>query len=248
MSGAAGRITAAIDPLVPEYAKARAIVADNLQNVVTPMEQGQVGKLSRSDDFAEQSRTLLPRKPLDVNENVIEKTAQTIGNQDPKVLARFLAQDLRADFNESNQGTNPMGGAQWAKLVADNQQQRANLAAALKSAGADPQPISDVLDVFGAQAYKPPVNSATTANAAEAAKLGGALSLLTRPFTAMPEMVDNWRNGLATRQLVQALASGANTVDDLAGLARVNGTYVPTKQQMLVNLLLANQSAQSVDQ
>jgi hypothetical protein len=236
-SNAAGAITSTVDPLSPDYAKARAIVADNMQNNVTPLEQGQVGKLSRSDDFGAQSRELLPRKPLDVNENVIANTAGQIGAQDPQIMPQFLAQALRSDFNESNQGNNPMGGSQFAKLTADNPQQKSNLLQALNSAGADPGPLNDALDIFNAQGYKPPVNSATTANAAESAKLGGVLSMLSRPTQAIPGLVDNWRNGLSTKYLAQALSSGGNTVDDITSLARANGTYNPLQQQLMINLL-----------
>lgn len=248
LTAASSKITGAVDPIFPDYAKARQVVADNMQQNVEPMEASQIGKLSRSDNFGEQSRALLPRKPLDVNENVVSRTAQTIGAQDPEILPKVLAQDLRADFNESNQGTNPMGGAQWAKLVADNQQQRANLIQAIKETGADPTPVTDALDVFHAQGYKPAVNSATTANASEAAKLSGTLSLLTRPLQAAPDMVDSWRNGWSSRQLAQALSSGGSTVDDLAGLARTNGTYNPSMQQMMINLLLGSQQPQPQSQ
>ncbi len=241
--GAATAITGAIDPVVPDYAKARGIVAQNMKQVVEPMEASQVGKLARSDDFRQQVGTLLPEAPLDVNPSVVARTASTIGAQNPDILARTLAQYLRGTFSEANQsntgGQNAFGGAKFAAKVAGNPMQEENLVQALKSAGAKPDALQDALAIFRAQGMKPPVNSATTANAAEAAKMGGIVNLLARPVTAAPQMVDNWRNGWATKALAEALSDPAG-LKMISELARQNGTYSPTQQQLMVNLLNAN--------
>jgi len=242
MSAARDKIVAAADAAFPDYAKARATVAKNMQENVVPMEQSQVGKLSRSDDFEAQARTFLPRKPKDVNEAVVERTVDTINEQDPSIIRRFLAQDLRGDFNEANQGTNPMGGAQFGKLVADNPQQRANLIAALRKSGAPVEPFENALDIFHAQNYKPPVNSATVANANEQNLMSGRRIADVLMGRIRP-MVDNWRNGWATSGMAEALAAGPDTVTRIEELARANGVHDPMKQQILINLLLSNQAA-----
>lgn len=242
MSAARDKIVSAADAAFPDYAKARAIVAQNMQENVIPMEQSQVGKLSRSDDFEAQARTFLPRKPKDVNEAVVERTVDTINEQDPDIIRHFLAQDLRGDFNEANQGTNPMGGAQFGKLVADNPQQRANLIAALRKSGAPIEPFENALDIFHAQNYKPPVNSATMANANEQSLMSGRRVADVLMGRVRP-MVDNWRNGWATKGMADALAAGPDTVMRIEELARANGVHDPMKQQMLINLLLSNQAA-----
>ena len=235
-SGAANKITGTVDPVIPEYAKARALIADNMQNNVIPMEQSQIGKLARSDDFATQAQELLPRKPLDVNQHVIDRTLNTIRTPaDPDIGKQFLGQALRADFNESNQGVNAMGGSQFAKLVSDNPQQRQNLVQALQSSGADSGGLENLLDIFKAQGYKPPVNSATTANASELSAMGGRF--FTHPLETIGMGVDSWRNGMAAKDLARALASGGDSVSDINNLARANGAYSPVKQQMLINLL-----------
>ena len=243
-SAAAQRITATIDPLVPAYAKARSIIADNMRNNVEPMEASQVGKLSRSDEFAAQGNTLLPQKPLDVTPQVIDRTAKTINAQDPNIMRQFVAQFLRGNFNESNQanigGANVFGGSKFAAQVAGNSAQEANLMQALKSAGANPEQTQVALQIFRAQGMKPTVNSATTANATEGGLLnGGKLAdFATRPWRAIPGLLDNWRNGWAGQGLSGAL-SDENSIERIMELSRTNGRYNPTQQQVMRGLLNA---------
>lgn len=240
----ARQITDAIDPVNPAYAKARAVVADNMQNVVTPMEASQVGKLSRSDDFGQQTAALLPEKPLDVTPQVIDRTASTIGAQDPTILRDVLAQHLRGQFNEANQsniaGPNVFGGSKFAAKIGGNPGQADNLNAAVTASGGDAKALADALDVFKAQGMKPAVNSATASNLNEASLLGGQklTDVVMRPWRAIPGAVDNWRNGWSTKALAEALASptGLETIQELA---RMNGAYSPSKQQVLANILRA---------
>lgn len=244
-AGAATRITGAVDPVVPDYARARAIVAQNMQDNVVPMEASQVGKLSRSDAFPAQAEALLPNKPMDVTPQVVERTTNTINAQDPNIMRQFVAQYLRGQFNEANQqnmgGPNVFGGSKFAAQVAGNPAQEANLVQALTSAGANPAQMMEALQIFRAQGMKPPVNSATTTNAAEGAALGGGVgNFIKNPISNTMGLIDKYRNGGAAQQLARALSSGASSVDDLAALARANGTYNPLQQQVLANLLMAN--------
>lgn len=245
--GATGQILGPVDAQFPDYAKARGIVAQNMRDVVTPMQEGQVGKLSRSDDFGKQAAALLPEKPLDVTPQVVRKTVDTLGTVDANIVPELIAQHLRGTFNESNGGgiaNNPMGGYNFAKKVADNPMQRENLIEALRASGKSPTPLIDSLDIFQAQGMKPPVNSATAANVAEGSLMGGArpLDLVTRPFSAVGRASDAWRNGWATKALAKALAD-PNSVERLQELARTNGAHDPVKQQLLINLLLNQQSS-----
>lgn len=246
---AASAITGAVDPVVPAYGKARRIVADNMQNVVEPMEQGQIGKLAGSDVFPTQAETLLPNKPTDVTPQVIQNTANAINPQDPNVMRQFVAQFLRSQYNEASQqniaGPNVFGGSKFAAQVAGNPAQEQNLVAALTSSGATPDQMMSAIQIFRAQGMKPPVNSATAANANEGAAMAGGLGGFTRnPISTALGLVtgpiDSWRNGSAASDLAAALSSGGNSVNDLAGLARVNGAYNPTQQQVMANLLKAS--------
>ncbi len=235
------------DAAAPEYATARDIVARNMRENVIPMEDSQIGKLSRSDDFKQQSSAFLPDAPADVTPSVVARTAETIGAQDPDIIKRFLAQDMRRKFAEANQrnvgGENAFGGSKFAANVAGNVDQEANLLAAIKASGAPTENFSDAMSIFRAQGYKPPVNSATIANADEANKAAGWLGAVSSPFKAIPTAVSKWRNGMASADLAKAIAAQDGTGPlRVEELARINGVHDPIKQQMLINLLLSNQA------
>lgn len=250
MEAARDKIVAAADTAYTDYAKARAIVAKNMQEKVVPLEQGQVGKLARSDDFKAQSSAFLPDAPADVTPDVVKNTANVIGVQDPDILKRFLAQDLRRKFNEANQqnvgGENVFGGSKFAASVAGNPAQEANLMAAIDAAGAPTAPFNDALSVFRAQGFKPSVNSATSANLGESGSMAGnkLVNMLLNPVKTVNGVADSWRNGWASSDLAKALSAGPDTVLRLEELARLNGTHDPIKQQMLINALLGNQANQ----
>jgi len=244
-SKASGLITSTVDRLNPDYAKARATVADNMRNVVEPMEASQVGKLSRTDDFGQQARALLPTAPADVTPQVVSRTVGTVNAQDPNIMRQFVAQFLRGQYDEASQqntaGPNVGGGAKFAALVAGNPQQEQNLVSALTSSGANPAQMVEALKIFRAQGMKPGVNSATMSNAQElSAQAGGIGGFLKNPISNTLGILDSWRNGGASSELARALGSGGSTVETLQGLGRVNGAYDPVQQQLLANLLAAN--------
>jgi hypothetical protein len=201
-AAASRRITNAVDPLFPDYATARSIYEANQNNVVRPMEQGQIGKLASSDNFRTQANTLLPDAPMDVTPGVVGNTLGQIGAVDPNIGSQFLGQYLRGTFNEANQdgmaGGNPMGGAKFAAKVAGNPMQADNLTQAVNSVGADPLSLGNALEVFGAQGMRPPTNSATVFNANEASLLSGPMKWLTAKG-------ENWTNGLAAKDIARAL-------------------------------------------
>ena len=98
--------------------------------------------------------------------------------------------------------------------------------------------MSDALAIFRAQGMKPTVNSATTANAAETGLLGGGklTDFMTRPWKAVPGLLDSWRNGWATDGLAEALGD-PKSIERLQELARSNGKHNPQQQILLRGLL-----------
>ena len=239
-------ITSTVDPLVPEYAQARQIVSDNLKNVVTPMQQSPVGKLTRSDDFAQQAGTLLPEKPMDQGPGVTANVVKTLTAQDPSIVRRFTAQYLRDMMNEANQqgsgGLNVRGGANFAGKVAGNPTQESNLMTAVNGGGAPINPLAQALESFRAQGMKPEVNSATTTNAAESGALNKTSLWAYHPImaagAAIPAAIDKLRLGIGAKEMAKALAA-PDSVGEIMKMARANGTYSPMKQQILANLLNA---------
>jgi hypothetical protein len=256
LGGHVRKLDALIQEVSPAIREGRAKYAQISKEVVDPLINSQVGKLTRSDEFQTQAGTLLPEKPMDVTPSVLDRTIKQLNQQDPEITRRFLAQYLRGTFNESNGGgvgNNAFGGYQFAKKVADNPVQKENLIQALKSSGANPAPVVDALDIFRAQGMKPPVNSATTANAAEAAAMSQKklIDALLHPVAVAPGYLagktDLWRNGMATKEMAKALAD-PNSVERLAELARANGTYSPLTQQMLAQMLLASRANSTTQQ
>jgi len=237
MQQAKDKLLTAADTAFPDYAKARGIVAKNMQDVVVPMQQSQVGKLAGSPNqdltFNQQAGALLPEKPMDVTPQVIARTRDTIAQQDPNIMRELIAQYLRGTMNESAQGQNPNGGAQFAAKVSANPTQAANLAEALK--GTNQAPLNDMLSIFKAQGMRPEAGSQTAANMAEQASLGdlklpqtmiGAAKI---PF----DWITKYRNASASSDLAKAFSEGnrgKSSIDALSELARTNGKYDPVKQ------------------
>ena len=248
-SDASGLITSTVDPVVPDYAKARAIIAANMKNNVEPMQASQVGKLSESNNFVNQANSLLPEKPMDVTPAVIDKTAGLIGAQDPTILPRFAAQHLRGTFNEANQdlqnGSNQFGGAKFAAKVAGNETQAANLQQLLSSSGVNPQPLLDALGVFKAQGNRPAVGSATTFNNGETGLLsghGGIMSMVGKPLQLPGLLAEKFSYATSTKALSDALIPSGMTVEKFQSLARANGAYSPTQQAAFAAALKASQA------
>lgn len=248
LGGHVKNLDSLIQEVSPAIREGRAKYAQISKEVVDPLKVSQVGKLTRSDDFRQQASTLLPENPLDVTPAVIDRTIKTISAQDPDITRKLLAQYLRGTFNESNGGgvsSNAMGGYQFAKKVADNPGQQANLVQAIESSGAKSAPLLDALEVFRAQGQRPGVNSATQSNLDEASALGGKkfADALLHPVKVAPGYisgkVDSYRNGAAAKELAKVL-SDPNSVQRIQELARSNGTYNPLTQQMLAQMLLAS--------
>ena len=253
-AGQAGKasklITSTVDPISPDYAKARGIVAANMRNVVEPMEAGQVGKLSGSNDMTKQAGDLLPENPMDVTPAVVAKTAQTIGAQDPTIMQRFAAQYLRGTFNNADQslqnGPNQFGGAKFAAKIAGNETQGQNLTQLLSSSGANPMGLQDALSVWRAQGTRPAPGSMTSFNNGEHGLLSGEGSfaaMVGKPL-ALPGLLMNKLNyGAATKDLSAAIKPDGMTVERFKELARANGAYSPMEQAKFAALLRASYGA-----
>jgi hypothetical protein len=241
-SSAAKAITDAIDPIFPDYAKARSIIAKNRADVVEPMQQGQVGKLAGTDDFVGQAGALLPSKPMDVTPPVVAKTAATLA--DPELLRKFIRQHLEGNFNESAQdlqgGPNQFGGAKFAAQVAGNDTQRANLTQLLSSSGANPRGLLDALQVWRAQGTRPQPGSMTSFNNGELGLLSGegsAAAMVGKPFQLPGLLMNKLNYAFATKDLAEAIKPTGMTVEKFRELARANGAYSPSEQAAFAALL-----------
>lgn len=237
-------ITTTADAASPEYARARATVAANRQNVVDPMQQSPVGDIAASrgnptfpasaeQAMRSQSEILMPQAPRALDPMTIRKTVATISKQDPQAAAAWTRQNLEAIFNESAQanvgGANQWGGAKFAAQLAGNPAQRDNLQALIESTGGRPAWVgfNRMLEVMEAQGKRlaPGSNTARDIRTGEnlgAAGLGGAPAVAASP-TRLGSIVYDWyqnfRFGKNTAEMARILVD-PKSVDLMQRLAK----------------------------
>mgnify|MGYP002133938319 CR=1 FL=1 len=144
----------------------------------------------------------------------------------------------------------------WLKMasvfpdVAGNPEQRAILLAAVERAyGPEPaRGLSRLLDVFEAQQYRPPSNSATAVRTElrDASQTGGVQAAgraVTRPLTTAGEALERWRAAGSTEDLARMLTSREGLAR-LRVLARVGETGLPNIVSGLLNMQRGRVAAQ----
>ena len=181
-------LKAVADRASPDYAQARAIVAQNQRDVVQPMRNSPVGDIAETGAapgqqrppaetmMVQQSGILMPESPRALNPKTIRESIATLNAQDPNAARDFARQNIQAIFNESTQklqgGANQWGAAKFASKIAgnvDEQQmlsQRDNLQALIESVGG-PQAwrgFNRMLEVFEAQGKRHAPGSQTEFN------------------------------------------------------------------------------------
>jgi hypothetical protein len=154
----------------PEYQTALNVQASRRQDVLSPLENGPVGKLAATDDTRAAVGAVLPKNPLPGSEQEVAKTVMRIGEKDPDLAATLVRLGLADDFSTATSklvgGDNYYGGARFAKEVAGKPQTEANLQAALRALpdGRNPETFSDLVDVLRATGRRKPQGSATSFN------------------------------------------------------------------------------------
>lgn len=218
-------LVSAVDATIPEYAQARAIVAQNRQNVVNPMQASPVGDIARTaGQTAEvamgmQRGILMPQAPAALNPGTIQYTARTLAGQNQQALPRFTRQSLQSQFDEAAQnlvgGANQWGGAKFAAQTAGNPSQRANLDALLEATGG-PQAregFANFLQVMEAQGKRHAVGSQTEFNRQISGNLStqgaaGVLALAASPgrlANVAKDWYDAYRYGANTAEMARVL-------------------------------------------
>ena len=245
LDGANTRIKTIADAASPDYAQARAIVAQNRQQVVKPMENSPVGDIARTGGPAggprpsgetmmvQQSNVLMPSSPRALDPLTIHSTVNTLSKQDPRVAAQWTRQNLEGIFNEATQanvgGANQWGGAKFASQVAGNQSQRDNLQALVEATSGKQawNGFNRMLEVMEAQGKRlaPGSNTARDIRTGEnlsGAGIGGAPAVAASPTAAM-NVVYNWyqnfRYGKNTAEMARILTD-PKSVDLMKQLAK----------------------------
>lgn len=236
--GARRTLTTQLDAVSPDYAQARAIVANNRQTVVNPMQASPVGDIARTagqtaeNAMAAQRQILMPPAPSALDPNTIRYTAGLLNQQSPTTLRDFTRQGLLSQYDEATQGLvsgpNQWGGAKFAAQVAGNPSQKANLQALVESAGGQRawEGFNNFLQVMEAQGKRNAPGSLTAFNeqlkkglAQEGA--GGVLATAASPSRAMSiakDWYDAYRYGKNTADIARILTDpkGVEILRELA--------------------------------
>lgn len=236
-------ITGAADAASPEYARARATVAANRQNVVNPMQESPVGDLANSrgqfrnapaeQAMRSQSEILMPPAPRALDPVTIRKTVATINQQDPGAAAGWVRQNVQAIFDEAAQnlsgGANQWGGPKFAAQVAGNPRQRDNLQALVESTSGRPAWVgfNRLLEVLEAHGKRQAPGSQTAFNQQlqselSASGLGAAGAAPLSPQWALGligRAYDSFRFGKNTEEMARILTD-PKSVDLMVKLAK----------------------------
>jgi hypothetical protein len=248
-SEAAQRITSNLDVISPNYQQARGIVANNMANVVEPMQNLPLGKIANTEGFGEniastQRSTLMPNAPKALTPVEIRKTVDLLNKQDPTISQDWTRQNLQSIFNETNQdlrtGANQFGGANFAATITGNKAQRENLKALVEESTSPStwKGFETVLDVLNAQGKRQAAGSQTSFNEMFKAGLGegGAFTLakaLVKP-SGLANAYEQFRMG-SNSQTLARLLTDPDSVKLLQDLAKTAPTSA--KAQVLTNTL-----------
>jgi hypothetical protein len=200
------------DQAFPEYAQARSVYAQGIQNNVKPLENQPIGGLSQTGDFNKQAAIILDPKASNLTPSVAKSTIENLYQQNPEATQGLIRQALANHFAEANQklvsGANQFGGAKFASFIQGNGKQSENLKAlfsALPEGSATYNDFRRLLDVFEAQGKRRGVGSATEFNRQLSSEInqGGLISNIAEFSTVKPggllsnfiERVTRDRNG-----------------------------------------------------
>lgn len=234
-SDARKALTAQLDNVSPDYARARGIVAQNRQTVVDPMRASPVGDIANTKGMpaevamAAQRQILMPPAPAALNPQTIDYAGGLLGGP---ALTNFTRQGLLSQFDEATQnlvsGPNQWGGAKFAAQVAGNPSQAANLQALVTQAGGTRawQGFQNFLEVMEAQGKRNAPGSMTEFNRQVAGNLaregaGGLLATVASPGRAMniaKDWYDAFRYGKNTADMARILTDprGVEILQELA--------------------------------
>lgn len=217
------------------YATARNVQAALREKYLTPLMQGPLGKLQNEPTTRQAIEALFPANPLPNSAGEIVDAVSALAMRRPQAARELVRAHLESTFNEATQriqaGANQWGGANFVAAVKGNQQQAANLAAAVSALPNGKQVLAGLdkfFSVLEATAYRQHIGSQTAFNtetlamlkqaglSAEAVKIvaGGGLKL---PQKVM-DSFERWRLGSNTDVLAKLITdpNGAQLFRQLA--------------------------------
>lgn len=175
------RDIAARTPHSNDYATALAIEETGRRQFLEPLLQGPIGKIAAKDTPTKDAiAALFPSNPLPNSQYEITTAVGAVAARRPAVAQQLVRAHMESTFNEAVQsltgGPGQWGGAKFAAILTGNQQQRANLRAAveaLPNGAARWQGFERFLEVLEATGKRQAVGTTTTFNTEHLKSLSG---------------------------------------------------------------------------
>jgi hypothetical protein len=194
-----------------EYGTALSIESQLREKYLTPLMNGPLGKLAESKDTKSAINALFPANPLPNSQYEISQAVSALAARRPALAEQLVRAHAEMVFNEANKalqgGANQFAGAKFAVRIAGNEQQRANLKAAVEAlpkGRARWAGFEKFLDVVEATGRRQAIGSKTEFNRLEHSMMSGsslvgeAVKLGASPgkwFSAVSDKWSNWQLG-----------------------------------------------------
>jgi hypothetical protein len=174
---------------VSNYEQALADQARLRQQYLEPLQRGPLGKLAETPDTKRAINALFPSNPLPASEGEIRDAVGAVARTRPAVAQQLVRAHAEMVFNEAARdlqgGANAFSGAKFAKVIAGNSQQRANLQAAIEALPNGQERwhgFEQLLDIMSATGTRQPKGSLTAFNALEVSSMSnsGLMDIATK--------------------------------------------------------------------
>lgn len=202
------------------YAIALDAQAQARQKYLEPLLQGPLGRLAKEDQTQAAINVLFPPNPLPNSAGEISEAVRALAARRPHVARDLVRAHLESTFNEATQnligGQNQFGGAKFAASIRGNEQQAANLEAAIRALPNGDKVWGGVdrfLNILEAQGQRQRPGSMTAFNAEMLQDLRGGTgigsiakgSLITQIPKKITETWERWRLGRNVDKLARLL-------------------------------------------
>lgn len=157
-----------------DYQIALEVQREGRARFLEPLLQGPIGKIADQPDTKRVIKALFETNPLPGSQDEISLAVTAIAGRRPQVAEALVRAHAEMVFNEAARslqgGANQFSGAKFAKVIAGNEQQRANLRAAIEAlpnGRARWQGFEQLLDIMAATGERQAKGSLTAFNALE---------------------------------------------------------------------------------
>jgi hypothetical protein len=205
------------------------------EQYLNPLLHGPLGKLADAPDTKRAINAIFQSNPLPGSEHEVATAIRAVAARRPAVAEQLVRAHAEMVFNEAARelqgGANQFAGAKFAKMIAGNSQQRANLRAAVEALPNGAQRwegFERLLDIMAATGNRQPKGSLTAFNQLEVQSMstGGIQELASKGLSPGKWMsfandtFKGWSLGRNLDQLARILTS-PNSGQALRNIVRI---------------------------